>query len=212
MSTGLIPIPAFCLVTDRNLKGQDLLVNAVQKAVMGGVNIVQLREKDLLGGELLELAIQIKSVIQKKALFFVNERVDVALACEADGVHLGGTAMSTLDARRLVGNSMMIGRSVHSIDEGIEAAKYGVDYLFAGSIFPTRSHPNVESQDVKLIESLTKKTKVPIIAIGGINISNVEQVLESGASGVAVISTILGSSDPENAAKRLRERIMASRD
>jgi len=212
MSTGLIPIPAFCLVTDRNQKGQELLVNAVQKAVMGGVNIVQLREKDLLGGELLELAIQIKSVIQKKALFFVNERVDVALACEADGVHLGGTAMSTFDARRLVGNSMMIGRSVHSIDEGIEAAKYGVDYLFAGSIFSTRSHPNVESQGVKLIESLTKRTKVPIIAIGGINISNVEQVLESGASGVAVISTILGSSDPENAAKRLRERIMASRD
>ena len=187
------------------------MLDAVHKAVVGGVNMVQLREKDLLGGDLLELAIQIKNVIRERALFFVNERVDVALACGADGVHLGKNAMSTFDARRLGGSRLIIGRSVHSVDAGDTAVKDGADYLFAGSVFTTRSHPDVEPQGVELIESICNKTKVPVIAIGGINFSNVDQVLESGASGVAVISAILASSDPENSARELRKRITVRR-
>ena len=210
MTAPFLPRPVLCLVTDRTLTGIDYLVETVAEAVSGGVNVVQLREKDLSGGPLLDLAIGLKRITQGRALLFVNERLDVALASGADGVHLGETAISTAAARQLTGQRLLIGRSVHSVQGGLTALQDGTDYLIAGAVYSTRSHPAAAPTGVELIESLTAKTAAPVLGIGGIGPSNACQVIEAGASGVAVISAILSSPKPKDASRELWERISRS--
>ena len=157
---------------------------------------MQLREKDLPGRHLLELAMNIRQAIDDKALLIINERVDVAPLANADGVHLGEHALSLPDARSLVGNKMLIGRSVHDYDGAIEAQRQGADYLIAGSVFPTCSHPDQSPQGLRFIEDLAPSLHIPYLAIGGINPQNAPAVIRARASGVAVISTILASPQP----------------
>ncbi len=210
MTAPRLPRPVLCLVTDRALTGIESLVETVSEAVSGGVNMVQIREKDLPGGTLLDLAMQLKRIIQGRALLFVNERVDVALASGADGVHLGETAMTTTAARHLAGQRLLIGRSVHSVQGGLAALQDGADYLIAGAVYSTRSHPDAAPTGVELIESLAAKSAAPVLGIGGIGPSNAPQVIDAGASGVAVISAILSSPNPKQAAAELWERISRS--
>ena len=166
-----------------------------------------LREKDLPGRHLLELAMNIRRAIDDKALLIINERVDVAILANAAGVHLGEHALSPTDVRALVGDHMLIGRSVHNHKGALEAQRQGANYLIAGSVFPTRSHPDQSPQGLRLIEDLAPNLRIPCLAIGGINPQNAPDVIRAGASGVAVISAILASSDPEQAARKLKHEI-----
>ena len=186
------------------------LVRKVALALEGGVNMVQLREKDLPGGKLLEMARQLRRVAHPEALFLVNERVDVALACEADGVHLGEEALSTAAARRIAGNNLLIGRSVHSVEGAVAAQEEGADFLLVGTIFETGSHPGVEPAGLDLLRNLGAYLHIPFAGIGGIRPSNAHEVIATGASGVAVISAILASEDPKRAAQTLRKAIDAA--
>ncbi len=198
-----VPLPCLCLVTDRHLCGEASLVERVAQAVQGGVNMVQLREKDLPGGRLLALAKELKQAMGQQAVLVVNERVDVALAAGAQGIQLGEEALPVTEARRLAGEEMLIGRSVHTPEGALRAQDQGADFLVLGTIFPSRSHPGESAAGVGLVARVVERVKLPVLAIGGVNQQNAYQVMKAGASGVAVVGAILGSQDPRRAAQEL---------
>ena len=169
--------------------------------------MVQLREKDLSGGHLLELASEIQQTIGDRALLTINERLDVALLCDADGVHLGEEALIPTSARRIAGDTLQIGRSVHSVGGALKAQEQGADYLIAGAVFDTRSHPGGRPMGLEFIEELKPALQIPYLGIGGINASNAASVIAAGASGVAVISAILASEQPGELARTLWETL-----
>jgi thiamine-phosphate pyrophosphorylase len=171
---------------------------------------VQLREKDLPGGRLLELAEALKQAIGDSALLIVNERVDVATAVGANGVQLGEEALPVAMARDMLGPEALIGRSVHSLDGAARAAQEGADFLVVGTIYATRSHPGEEPAGADLIRRIATACSVPLIGIGGINPSNMHEVIQAGASGAAVITSILASSDPRQAAQKLKQAMLAA--
>jgi len=203
-----LPIPCLILITDRRLCQRLSLEEAVARAVAGGVNVVQLREKDLAAVQLVPLADRLRAITQGKALLIVNRRLDVALLCAADGVHLPERGPSVAATRRLAGDGFIIGRSVHSVEEAVKAQEEGADYVQVGAIFPTRSHPGVSPGGPALLESVAARVTIPILAVGGITAENVGQVMRAGASGAAVISAILGSPSPAAAARRLAEAMV----
>ena len=165
--------------------------------------MVQLREKDLPGGCLLDLALEIQQAIGDRALLTINERLDVTLLCGAYGVHLGEEALSPTSARRIAGDTLQIGRSVHNVGGALKAQEQGADYLIAGTIFDTRSHHGGRPMRLEFIEELKPVLQIPYLGIGGINASNAATVIAAGASGVAVISAILASEQPRESARTL---------
>jgi thiamine-phosphate pyrophosphorylase len=198
-----LPSPCLAFVTDRKRCAGRPLEAVVDEAVSGGVNLVQLREKDLPASELYTLAVRLRDVVQHRALFLVNDRVDVALACSADGVQLGERALPIEAARAVAVHRLLIGRSVHSVEAAIAAANEGADLLVAGTVFPSASHPEEQPQGLALIEGIAERAWVPILAIGGITAGNVASVMRGGASGAAVITAISLSPDPRSAAREL---------
>jgi thiamine-phosphate pyrophosphorylase len=207
---GKLTLPCLCLVTDRGLCRDTPLEEKVAQAVEGGVNLVQLREKDLPGGELLRLGERLREVTRGRALLFVNERVDVALLCGADGVQLGEEALPAGAVRRLVGDGLLIGRSVHSLEGALQAQEDGADLLVVGTIFPTASHPGTQPAGVGLLSEIARRVAIPLLAIGGVKAGNAPQVIEAGASGAAVISAILASPEPKRAAQELWQALQAT--
>ncbi|MCE2463806.1 MAG: thiamine phosphate synthase [Dehalococcoidia bacterium] len=204
-----IPIPCLCLVTDRRLCNSDpeALERRVAGAVRGGVNMVQLREKDLPGGLLLELAVRLRKATNGSALLFVNERVDVALASRADGVQLGEGGLPPEAARKVAGENLIVGRSVHSVESALAAEGEGADFLVVGTIFPTGTHPGAEPEGPRLLSRIMDRVSIPFAGIGGISAANVGEVMGAGSSGAAVISTILAAEDTEQAARDLKSAI-----
>lgn len=184
------------LITDRNVVKGDLL-QAVMNALEGGVRAVQLREKDLPVREYLKLAEDLRALTREYgARLFINERVDIAVSVEADGVHLGYSGIPPDVGRTLIGKDMMLGVSTHSVPEAIEAEMSGADFITFGPVFDTPSKRRYGKpkglDDLKLVVT---KVKIPVFGIGGIKKTNIVDVLSTGASGVALISGILGASD-----------------
>ena len=172
------------------------MVRRVARAVEGGVDLVQLRDKDLPGGELLALARELLRALEGRAPLVINERVDVAVAAGAQGVQLGEDALSVEEARKILPPGSCVGRSVHSVDGAIEAENAGADFLVVGTMFATGSHPGAAAS-----------CRAPLLGIGGITPDNLAMVVRAGASGVAVIRSILGAEDPERAARTLKESL-----
>ena len=204
--TADLPKPCLCLVTDRRLTRGDL-VERVAEAVHGGVDLVQLREKDLPAGELLELAGSLLETIGQRAKLIVNDRADVALAAGAQGVQLGEEGLPVSAARTTLGSGALIGRSVHSVSAASQAETDGADFLIVGTMFASRSHPGVAPAGPDLIRRVSGACRLPLIGIGGITAENAPKVIEAGASGVAVITNILAASDPKAAAALLKQAI-----
>ena len=198
-----LPEPTVCLVTDRRRCGGRPLERVVSLALDGGVNAVQLREKDLPASELLDMALMLRGLTAGRALLLVNDRVDVALAAGADGVQLGEEALPVEAVRQLFGDRLLIGRSVHSLEGAVAAEAEGADYLVAGSIFPSASHPGRAAAGVRFLEQLKPRVGVPYLAIGGVTPNNVEDAVRAGATGAAVITAISESGDPQRAAGEL---------
>jgi thiamine-phosphate pyrophosphorylase len=197
-------------VTDRKLCSADSLEERVAAAVSGGVDMVQLREKDLPGGELLKLALKLRSITSGKALLVINDRLDVALAAGADGLHLPENALSIQDARQVVPSHLLVGKSVHDTTGASVAASEGADYLVLGTIFPTSSKPGAETGGPGLVSNVTLLVDAPVLAIGGVDSHNVTSVIEEGAMGIAVVSAILGAQDPEKATRELKQSMIAA--
>ncbi len=202
-----IPLPCLCLLTDRKRFGAGLVEEVVRQAVDGGVGMVQLRERDLPSGQLLELANRLRSITIGKALLIVNDRVDVALASDADGVQLGEEAMSVPAVRRVAGERLLIGRSIHGLEGALQAERDGADFLIAGTIFPSASHPGGPTAGLDLLKQLGKDVGISFLAIGGVTVENAASVIRAGAFGVAVIGAIGGAEDPGQAARKLRETV-----
>jgi thiamine-phosphate pyrophosphorylase len=180
---------------------------AVAAALAGGVNVVQLREKSLGARELYELGYRLRKLTDDAgAALLVNDRADVAVAVGADGVHLGGASLPISVASGIVG-SRLVGRSVHSVAEAVEAEHAGADYIVLGTIFHSQSHPNLTPHGPHLIRKVKPLIRVPLIAIGGISAENAAQTIADGADGVAVVRSILSDEHPEQAARRLVDRI-----
>ncbi len=204
MGTAL-PNPALCLVTDRRVCPPDELPDRITAAIAGGVDIVQLRDKEEPGGALLELAVALREITCGSAILLVNERADVAAASAADGVQLGEAAMPTAAVRPILPDGAIIGRSVHSVDGATEAQASGADFLLVGTMFATRSHTGEEPSGPGLLERIRAAgVGAPLLAIGGITAENVPQVMHAGADGAAVITAVLASADPEREASRIK--------
>ena len=202
-----LPQPVVCLVTDRRRTRGRSLASVVSSALDGGVNMVQLREKDLPASELLTLAREIRQLTAERALFLVNGRVDVALAIDADGVQLGEDAIPVEAVRELAGDRLLIGRSVHDVAGASAAAAAGADFLIAGTVFPSSSHPGRETAGVKLLQDLGTAVGIPYLAIGGVTSDNVARAIDAGASGAVAISAFSESPDMEAAARVLTAEV-----
>ena len=170
--------------------------------------MVQLREKDLAARDLYDLGERVKDAIAVRAKFIVNDRIDVALALNADGVQLPEDGIPVAEARRIVGPNMLIGRSVHSVSGAIEAESNGADFLIAGTIFPSASHSERPARGTEFLRALCEEVSLPVLAIGGVTIQNVGEVMQTGCSGAAVISAISEAEDPAAATSVLVNEMM----
>ena len=201
------------LVTDRSLSLGRPLEEIVLRAVKGGVTAVQLREKDASTKEFLALALKLKERLGPLGIpLIINDRIDIALAAGADGVHLGQTDMPYSDARRLLGPEAVIGLSVEKEEQALEADKWEVDYLGVSPIFTTPTKSELETPwGLGGLRRLSQLSRKSLVAIGGISEGNAEEILKAGADGLAVVSAICSAPDPAQAASRLR-RIIDSTD
>lgn len=196
------------LITDRKVAKMPL-PEAMRLALKGGVRAVQLREKDLPIRELLVLAQELRRITKEfGARLFINDRVDVAVAVDADGVHLGGQTMPPPAVRKIVGSNMLIGVSAHSIEEAREAEMGGADFITFGPIFLTPSKEKFGAPvGIEALRSVKKNVRIPVFGLGGIKSENISQVMQAGADGVAMISAILAADDIQTAAELMSRRI-----
>ena len=197
-------------ITDSRLTGRTVLED-VGSAIRAGVKIIQYREKDLTTREMIDEAEKICRLCRENdVLFIINDRVDIALAVDADGVHLGNEDMPYEAARRILGNTKIIGLTVHDVGEAIEAERIGADYIGISPIFETTTKPDAGTPaGIDLIKYIKKAVKIPFVAIGGINQDNIKSVLEAGARSIAVISAIVTKDDVEKECKKFREVIIS---
>ena len=194
------------LVTDRSRTRRRPLLEVREQALAGGVDAVQLREKDLPAGELFALASRLRGLCrQYGAPFLINDRIDVALAVGADGVQLPVTSFAPADARLLLGPGALIGASTHSLSEARAAAAGGADFLVFGPIFDTPSkRPFGTPLGLQALAEVAREVQLPVLAIGGITIERGASVRRHGAHGVALIGAILEAADPRTAAVAVR--------
>ncbi|MFA0513896.1 thiamine phosphate synthase [Vibrio breoganii] len=183
----------------------ETLCSVVKQAIAGGVTMVQIREKHGDVRAFIERARAVKSVMRGSGVpLIINDRVDVALAVDACGVHLGQSDMPVADARRLLGDDKLLGLSVESEEQLLEAQSFAVDYLGVSAIFATPTKTNtVKHWGIEGLTKAVELSKLPLVAIGGINDSNIKSVVDTGVDGIALVSAISAASDPTQASKDL---------
>ncbi len=202
------------LVTDRLLAGGRSIERILTESIRGGVTAVQLREKDVSTREFVRQALALKSVVSGLGLpLIINDRADIALACGADGVHLGQDDMNCGLARRIVGKDMLIGVSVSSPGEARQAEAEGADYLGVGPVFATSTKTDASPPTgLAVLSEIRRIVGIPLVGIGGITRANAAAVIRSGADGVAVVSAIIANLDPRSAARDIRSTVDEARD
>lgn len=193
------------LVTDRELAGGRSVEDVVAAGVRGGVTVVQLREKNCSTLEYISLATRVKQILKSAGVpLIINDRIDVALACQADGVHVGQNDMPYQEARRLMGPTAIVGLTIETMDQARQAENLDADYLGVSTIFGTPTKTDtVNEWGLDGLQHLREQTKHLLVAIGGINKSNAANVIQTGADGIAIVSAICAAPDPESAAKEL---------
>ncbi len=204
----MLPTPPLCLITDED-SAADQLASSVDRACAGGCRWVQLRRKTYEAADTYKLAVELRRITEGyDARLLINDRIDVALAVGADGVHLPGQGMSVHAARELIGPDKLLGRSVHSAEEVEGLAEAGLDYLQFGPVFFTPSKAAFgEPQGLGGLADLAERTELPVVAVGGIEPDNLHGVMQAGAAGAAVIRSVLDAADPRAAASALIARL-----
>ena len=194
------------LVTDRgNLSDQDFLTK-IEQAILGGVTCVQLREKELSSRAFYELALQVKAVTDKYHIpFLINDRLDIALAVNASGVHLGQSDLPVAVARHLLGSDKLIGISAKTVAQALAAQAGGADYLGVGAMFPTTTKVITQETTRETLTAIAKTVQLPVVAIGGISKENNHQLIGTGIAGITVVSAIMRASHPKNVAAELSQ-------
>ena len=185
-------------VTDRMWTGKQTLMEQVEDALKGGATCMQLREKELDEAAFLQEALEMKALCEKYQVpFFVNENVEIAVKCKADGIHVGQSDMATAKVRQTVGEDMMIGVSVHSVEEALEAVRNGADCLGVGAMFSTSTKANADVLTKEVLKEICDAVDVPVVAIGGISKENMKELSGTGVDGVALVSAIFAAEDIE---------------
>ena len=202
--SGLTRGLGFVLITNRKVC-ETKLTDIIEQAVEGGVGTVQLREKDLSTRDLFDLAKEIREITKKEDVnLIINDRVDIAIAVDADGVHLGWQSLEIGIVRRMMGQDKLIGFSAHSLREAERAENSGADYVTISPIFDTVNKDYfIKPLGVDEIAKIKERINIPVIALGGINENNVNKVLKNGADGIAAISAILLSESPKQTVTRI---------
>jgi thiamine-phosphate diphosphorylase len=191
-------------VTDRAWVGTKSLYEQVKEALENGVTCVQLREKELDESDFLKEAKQISALCKEyKVPFIVNDNVNIAIACKADGIHIGQEDMELTNVRKLVGEDMIIGVSAHTVEEAIKAQEGGADYIGIGAVFATSTKTDVDVLSFETLRSICEAVDIPTVAIGGIKKDNICKLKGSGIDGVAVVSAIFAAKDIATATKEL---------
>jgi thiamine-phosphate pyrophosphorylase len=201
------------LVTDSALAMGRPLLDVVGAAVDGGVTCVQVREKDLPPRAYIEQLLSVRPLLRERGIpLFVNDRLDVALAVEADGIHLGQTDLPLAMARNIAAGRLLIGVSCESVRDATEAERGGADYVSVSPVFATPSKTDTApSQGLDGVRAVRRAVRVPVVAIGGINATNAGEVIRAGADGICVVSAIVSASDPRAAAASLRGIVEGAR-
>lgn len=193
-------------VTDRAWVGKQSLYEQVESALKGGVTCVQLREKELDDESFLKEAMEISALCKQYGVpFFVNDNVEVAIKCNADGIHVGQEDMEAAQVRQRVGDEMIIGVSVHSVEEALEAVRNGADCLGIGAAFSTSTKTDVDVLSRETLRDICAAVDIPVVAIGGINRSNISELAGTGIDGVALVSAIFAADDIESECRLLRK-------
>ncbi|KMT23206.1 thiamine phosphate synthase [Clostridium cylindrosporum] len=184
------------LVTDSSiLNGRDFY-NCIEEALKGGVTTLQLREKDASGKEFLEKAIKLRELTNRyNVKFIINDRVDIALICSADGVHIGQSDLPANEVRKLIGEDKLLGVSARTLEEAIEAEENGADYVGVGAVFGTKTKKDAKDVSLETLESIKSNVNIPIVAIGGLTLNNIDILKPYDIEGYAVISAILGAAN-----------------
>lgn len=192
-------------VTDRAWTGKQTLYEQVEAALKGGVTCVQLREKELDETAFLQETKALCALCRRYVVpFIVNDNVEIAIACGADGIHVGQEDLAAGEVRRRVGENMILGVSVHTVEEARQAVRDGADYLGLGAVFPTSTKTDVEQMPNETLRAICDAVDVPIVAIGGINRGNILKLAGSGVDGVALVSAIFSAEDIEGTCRELR--------
>ncbi|GLC28910.1 thiamine phosphate synthase [Clostridium omnivorum] len=196
------------LVTDREmLKNRDIF-SAVEMAIKGGVTLIQLREKDITTEEFYNIALKLKEITSRHNVsLIINDRLDIALAIDADGVHVGQQDMPAAVARKIIGKHKILGVSAATLEEAKKAEEDGADYVGIGAIFPTSTKDDARAVNINELIKIKKALNIPVVAIGGISEKNIELLTTAKIDGVAVISAILGKEDVKAASEDLRRQL-----
>lgn len=196
------------LVTDRSWQKNAPLLQQVEEALKNGVTMVQMREKDLDTAKFCILAQEMRELTSRYQIpLIINDNLQVALEVQADGLHLGQGDMPCAEARQKIGPDMLLGLSVHNLEQALKAQSQGADYLGVGAVFPTISKDDASHIPHHLLKEICSAVEIPVVAIGGIYQDNLEKLKGSGIAGIAVISAILASEDIPLATRRLLEKL-----
>lgn len=194
------------LVTDRQLMSCDSLTEAVEQAILGGCTMIQLREKELPSLEFYNQAVAVKQVTERYHIpLIINDRIDIAMAVQATGVHIGQHDLPAAAVRKVIGENMLLGVSASSIAEAIQAQQDGADYLGVGAMFPTGTKTDADSVSMEELQKIRAAVSLPIVVIGGINKGNAGRFKPMGIDGLAVVSAIIAQSDIKAAAAELKD-------
>jgi len=201
------------VITDESVAGGLSYAEIALRAIAGGADVIQLRDKACGPRELCRIGRVIREITRKTGtLFIVNDRLDVALSCSADGIHLGQDDMRAGTARQIAPPGLIIGVSVGTLEEAIRAVQEGADYLALSPVFSTTSKNDAgPGRGLEALREIRRNTSIPVIAIGGVNPGNVNDAIAAGADGIAVISAVVGSPDITAAARDLKEMIQKSK-
>jgi len=194
------------LVTDRDMLKNTDFYTAIEQAIIGGVTLVQLREKNMTSLEFYHTALQVKKITDAYDVpLIINDRLDMMLAVDAAGVHLGQRDIPTAVARKLIGDSKILGASTATVEEAVLAQRDGADYIGVGALFGTTTKSNTRPVTVELLKQIKQSVSIPVVAIGGIKTNNVMQLKPANIDGVAVVSDILAREDIKSAAQEFRK-------
>lgn len=192
------------VVTDRSWLQNDKLENQVEVIVKAGATMIQLREKDLDFADFVEEGKKIKAITDKyKIPFIINDNIEVALAVNADGLHVGQSDMDAKDVRAMIGSDKILGVSAQTVEQALLAEQNGADYIGVGAVFSTSTKADADDVSFEALKAICNSASIPVVVIGGINEKNVMELKGSGIDGIAVISAIFAATDKSEAAKKL---------
>lgn len=196
------------LVTDSTGFEENEFLNKIEEACKSGITLLQLREKEKAGREFLSLAFKVKEITDKYNVpLIINDRIDIAMAVDSAGVHLGQSDINVKYARRLLGNNKIIGATTKTVEQAKEAIIEGADYLGVGAIYETTTKVKTKITSIETLNEICNSVNIPVIAIGGLNVENLSILKESKISGIAVVSAIMKAKDIKNSVENLKSII-----